>query len=83
VIPAGTLVRLRTTNGGDTIGRLAAPYRETYGVTMAYPGVPGACWYVEPGRIKSVEPRDCPLKDWASCPNSRAGEQETSCNSRN
>jgi hypothetical protein len=54
MIRKGTLVRLRTTNGGDGVFVLANHYRPTY-----------ACWiesagrhsgYIEPSRIVSVDP---------------------------
>lgn len=52
-IPKGTLVRLQTTNGGDTIVTVVNTYRPSYGGWFSLYGLD--TFYVEPTRIKSVE----------------------------
>lgn len=63
MIPNGTLVRLRTTNGGDATVLVAGNidghdgYRPTYGCWFSWP-VSGHSFYVEAERIASVEPQE-------------------------
>ena len=58
-LKTGTLVRLRTTNGGEIIARLGAPYRPTYHAVFDYVDEgwrkTGEGFIVGPERIKSVE----------------------------
>lgn len=55
MIPAGTRVRLRTTNGGDCVVTLHAQtdYRPSYGAAFVYDN--GRVFSVEAERIASVE----------------------------
>jgi hypothetical protein len=53
VIPKGTTVRVRTTNGGDTIRVLAHDYRETYDVILDWYGT---VVVIPSFRITSVKP---------------------------
>ncbi len=50
-IPKGTMVRVRTTNGGEAICRLAAVYRPTYSITLDDKGY---IFSIYAGRIASV-----------------------------
>jgi hypothetical protein len=52
-IKKGTLVRVRTTNGGEVVASLLDNYRKTYDVVI---DINGACVVICPTRIKSVEP---------------------------
>lgn len=50
-IAKGTWVRLRTTNGGETIARLAQDYRPTYSICI---DVNGSTAIITAGRIRDV-----------------------------
>jgi hypothetical protein len=50
-IEKGTLVRITTANGGDTVAYLVETYRPTYGVHLERNGRP---FYVEASRLRSI-----------------------------
>ena len=52
----GTLVRIRTTNGGDAVVKLLEDYRPTYSIAIEnYCYAAGHQWVMPAGRIKSIE----------------------------
>lgn len=53
----GDLVRITTTNGGETVARLLHDYRPTYAVTLE--PLHGRGWFVVlASRLKSIEPAE-------------------------
>jgi len=55
-IDKGTIVRIRTTNGGDNIVKLAEDYRPSYSVWVINEGyAAGMSWFLQASRIKSIE----------------------------
>jgi hypothetical protein len=55
-IAKGTAVRVRTTNGGDSVGRLLQPYRPTYHAVVAWSDRPDDYTVITAGRLRSIEP---------------------------
>lgn len=55
MISKGTMVRVRTINGGDIVAPLLLNYRNTYDVTI---DINGACVVILNTRIRSVEAID-------------------------
>lgn len=53
VLPKGTRVRVRTTNGGELVGDLLEWHRPTYYVALQHPA--GYPVVIEGWRVKSVE----------------------------
>jgi hypothetical protein len=60
-IPQGAIVRVETTNGGETIGTLAQEYVPSYHLFIAEQPR-RAEFAIEPGRIKSVEQVDSMIR---------------------
>lgn len=55
-IDKGTIVRIRTTNGGYNVVKLAEEYRPGYGVWVINEGyAAGMQWFLQGSRIKSIE----------------------------
>lgn len=55
-IAKGTIVRIRTTNGGDSIVKLGEDYRPSYHVWVINEGYAAGMGYMlSPSRIKSIE----------------------------
>jgi len=55
MIKKGTIVRIKTTNGGETIGRLLEDYRPTYDVVYTCDTNRWSYAIIPTWRIKSVE----------------------------